>query len=89
MRTSYTPRGVCSREMEVEVADGIVTHVAIQGGCSGNIQGLCRLVQGMRAEDAIAKIKGIRCGAKSTSCPDQLSRALEKCLAETAEIAQN
>ena len=85
MKTVYTPRGVCSREMEVEVEDGVIRRAVIRGGCSGNTQGLCRLVEGMRAEDAIAKIKGIRCGAKSTSCPDQLSHALEKCLAEGAE----
>ena len=80
MRIEYTPRGVCSRKMTVEVEDGVVRGVRVEGGCSGNLQGISRLVEGMPVEEAIRRMRGIRCGAKSTSCPDQLSRALEQCL---------
>ena len=80
MQYTYVPQGVCSREMRVEVKDGVVASVQIDGGCSGNIQALCRLVEGLDAETAIEKISGIRCGFKNTSCPDQLSRALRKAM---------
>ena len=80
MRIEYTPRGVCSRKMTVEVEDGVVRSVRVEGGCSGNLQGISRLVEGMPVEEDIRRMRGIRCGAKSTSCPDQLSRALEQCL---------
>ena len=86
MQYTYVPQGVCSREMRVDVENGIVKSAQIVGGCSGNTQALCRLVEGLKAEDAIAKISGIRCGFKSTSCPDQLSKALRKAL--NAESAQ-
>lgn len=74
----YTPRGVCSSAIDIDVKDGIIQSVAFTGGCNGNLQGISRLVQGMRVEDAIAKLKGIRCGFKATSCPDQLACALEQ-----------
>ena len=61
----------------VEVKDGIIESVKFTGGCNGNLQGISSLVTGMTAEDAIKKLKGIRCGMKSTSCPDQLAKALE------------
>ena len=82
MQYTYVPQGVCSREMRVEVKDGIVTSVQIVGGCSGNIQALCRLVEGLDAKTAIEKISGIRCGFKSTSCPDQLAHALKEAIAK-------
>ncbi len=85
MQYTYVPQGVCSREMRVEVQNGIVTSVQIDGGCSGNIQALCRLVEGMAANDAIRKISGIRCGFKNTSCPDQLAIALKKAMDAGAE----
>ncbi len=85
MQYTYVPQGVCSREMRVEVQNGIVTSVQIDGGCSGNIQALCRLVEGMEANDAIRKISGIRCGFKNTSCPDQLAIALKKAMDAGAE----
>lgn len=85
MQYTYVPQGVCSREMRVEVRDGIVTSVQIDGGCSGNIQALCRLVEGMEANAAIQKISGIRCGFKNTSCPDQLAVALKKAMDAGAE----
>ena len=81
----YTPHGVCSQHIHVEVDDnGTIHNVQFTGGCSGNTQGVASLVQGMKAEDAIARLKGIRCGSKATSCPDQLSRALEEAMKETA-----
>ena len=80
MQYTYVPQGVCSREMRVEVKDGVISSVRIDGGCSGNIQALCRLVEGLDAETAISKISVIRCGFKNTSCPDQLSHAIQKAL---------
>ena len=77
MEFTYRPRGVCSQLMEIEVEGDRIKHVKVTGGCSGNLQGISRLVEGMKPEDAIKKLKGIRCGYKSTSCPDQLARALE------------
>lgn len=76
----YQPKGVCSSAIELEVEDGIITFVKFTGGCNGNLQGISKLVTGMKAEDAIAKIKGIKCGFKNTSCPDQLSKALEQAI---------
>ena len=73
----YIPKGVCSQAIDVELDGEIVKHVQFTGGCHGNLQGIARLVEGMNANDAIAKIRGIRCGFKSTSCPDQLANALE------------
>ena len=74
----YKTKGTCSRAVIVDVEDGIITDCAFVGGCSGNTQGVASLVIGMRAEDAVKKIKGIKCGMKSTSCPDQLALALEE-----------
>lgn len=76
----YIPKGVCSQAIDVELDGEIVTKVQFTGGCHGNLQGIARLVEGMNANDAIAKIRGIRCGFKSTSCPDQLANALEAAL---------
>ncbi len=75
-KISYTPEGVCSRKMEIEVEDDIITAVKISGGCAGNTQGVSKLLIGMKVDDAIERLSGIRCGFKSTSCPDQLSQAL-------------
>ena len=72
----YIPKGVCSQAIDIELDGNIIKHVQFTGGCHGNLQGIARLVEGMKAEDAIAKIRGIRCGFKSTSCPDQLANAL-------------
>lgn len=74
----YKTKGTCSRAVIVDVEDGVITDCAFVGGCSGNTQGVASLVIGMKAEDAIAKIKGIKCGMKTTSCPDQLALALEE-----------
>jgi len=73
----YTPRGVCSRAMEIDVEDGVIQAVRVLGGCSGNLQGISSLLKGMSVEDAIARMDGIRCGMKPTSCPDQLAQALK------------
>ena len=77
MTIQYKTRGTCSTHMTVEVEDGVVRSVRIQNGCSGNLQGISRLVEGMKVDDVIARLEGIRCGRKPTSCPDQLSRAIE------------
>ena len=74
----YKTKGTCSRAVIVDVEDGIITDCEFVGGCSGNTQGVASLVKGMKVEDAVSKIKGIKCGMKSTSCPDQLARALEE-----------
>ena len=76
----YKTSGTCSREIEIELKDGVIDSVRFTGGCHGNLQGVSALVKGMKAEDAISRLKGIRCGAKATSCPDQLAQALEKML---------
>ena len=81
MTYTYTPRGVCSRRMTVELSgSGVIENVRIDGGCSGNLEGISRLVQGMKAEEAIARMEGISCGGKPTSCPDQLAQALRKAM---------
>ena len=73
----YKTRGTCASTIDLEVENGIIKSVAFTGGCHGNLQGISRLVEGMKVEDAIARLKGIRCGFKPTSCPDLLARALE------------
>lgn len=80
MHISYIPRGVCSRKMEIDVENRVIENVVVIGGCSGNLQGISRLVQGMSVEQAIEKLEGIRCGFKNTSCPDQMAQALKKCI---------
>ena len=75
---TYTTRGVCSRGIEITIEDGIVTAVKFIGGCSGNTQGVAALAVGMTPEEVVKRIKGIKCGPKSTSCPDQLATALEE-----------
>ena len=78
MKITYMPRGVCSRQMTVEAEDGVITNVQIMGGCDGNLKGIMSLLKGMKVEDAIARMEGIRCGMKATSCPDQLAQALRQ-----------
>ncbi len=80
MHITYRPKGVCSQLMEIDVEDGIIEKVVVKGGCSGNLQGISSLLVGMRTEDAIARMEGIRCGFKDTSCPDQLAKALKNCI---------
>ena len=74
----YTTKGVCSRKIDIDVENDVITNVTFHGGCAGNTQGVAALVKGMTVDDAIARLKGIRCGFKSTSCPDQLAVALSE-----------
>lgn len=80
MTIDYTPRGVCSRKITAEVENGIIKSVRFVGGCNGNTQGICSLVQGMKAEEAIKRLENINCNGKGTSCPDQLAKALKSAL---------
>lgn len=82
MMYEYKVNGVCSRSVSFDVADNKVKNVSFIGGCSGNTQGVAKLIDGMDINDAISRIKGIKCGFKSTSCPDQLALALEKALVQ-------
>ena len=78
----YKTHGVCSSAIEFEVKDGKVTGVRFVGGCSGNTQGVARLVEGMDVHEAISRLEGIKCGFKPTSCPDQLEKALKEAAAQ-------
>ena len=78
----YKTKGTCSTMIDVELKDGIIDSVKFTGGCNGNLQGISALVKGMKPEDAISRLKGIRCGFKPTSCPDQLAHALEEMIAK-------
>ena len=80
MTYTYIPRGVCARQMKIELDGNVIKKVEILGGCSGNLQGISSLVVGMTVEHAVERMKGIRCGFKSTSCPDQLSIALTEAI---------
>lgn len=77
MTFTYNPKGVCARQFTIEVEEGKVANISIVGGCSGNLQGIAALLKGMSVEEAIARMEGIRCGFKSTSCPDQIAKALK------------
>ena len=75
----YKTQGVCSQFIELEADDeGRVSYANVIGGCNGNLQGICKLIKGMRLEDVHEKLKGIRCGSKMTSCPDQIAMAIEE-----------
>ena len=76
----YKTQGVCSSMIDIEMNGNVIESVKFTGGCNGNLQGISALVKGMSAQDAIDRLKGIRCGFKSTSCPDQLAQALESIL---------
>ncbi len=80
----FIPTGICSREIKFSLHEGIISDVEFTGGCSGNLQGISKLIEGMNAEDAVIRLRGIRCGMKSTSCPDQLAIALEEALLQAA-----
>ncbi|MBQ3523784.1 MAG: TIGR03905 family TSCPD domain-containing protein [Clostridia bacterium] len=80
MTHSYKTRGTCSRQIDFEIENGIVKNVSFFGGCNGNLKGIGALVEGRPAEEVIALLKGMKCGFKNTSCPDQLAQALEKAL---------
>lgn len=78
MRYSYKTNGTCSRQIDFEVENGIVTEVSFMGGCNGNLKGISALVVGMKIEDVISRLSGIKCGFKNTSCPDQFAKALSQ-----------
>jgi len=80
MTYQYKPTGVCARGITVELDGSVIRSVNFKGGCAGNLTGISRLVEGMRAEEVIRKFRGTRCGNKATSCPDQLAKALEEAL---------
>ena len=73
---SFKTRGTCSRQIQIELSEDVIRHVEFVGGCAGNAQGVARLVEGMKVDDVIVRLKGIQCRS-GTSCPDQLARALE------------
>ena len=75
---TYKTSGTCSRQIDFEVENGIVKSISFSGGCNGNTKGIAALCEGMRVEEVIRRLKGIRCGFKDTSCPDQLAKALEE-----------
>lgn len=76
----YVTKGTCSKEINYEIVDGKLHNVSYLGGCNGNLQGIGRLVEGMEVRQAIERLQGIKCGFKSTSCPDQLACALKQYL---------
>ncbi|MGL5272135.1 MAG: TIGR03905 family TSCPD domain-containing protein [Phocaeicola sp.] len=78
MKLIYQTTGTCSTHIEVEVVENVVKHVSFWGGCNGNLQGIARLVEGMKVEDVLAKLEGIRCGRRATSCPNELCKALRQ-----------
>ena len=79
MHKTYVTKGVCSRQIDIELNDdGVITECKFLGGCNGNTQGVAALVIGMSAKDAIARLEGIKCGPRATSCPDQLATALKE-----------
>ncbi len=79
MKKVFKPSGVCSQNIEIEIEDGIIKSVRFIGGCSGNTQGVARLVEGRPVDEVIDKLKDIKCGFKNTSCPAQLAKALAEC----------
>ena len=82
MHYEYTTKGTCSRTILFDLEDGKVHNVQFVGGCNGNLKGISRLLKGMKAEDAIARMEGTTCGPRPTSCPDQIAKNLKKALAE-------
>ena len=85
MQFTYKTNGVCSRNIVIDVEDGVVQNVRFEGGCNGNTKGISALVVGMKVEDVINRLENIKCGFKNTSCPDQLAQALKKIGAENVE----
>lgn len=77
MKLEYIPSGTCSRKIEIEIKDGIVQNLQVLGGCNGNLQGVAALCRGRNAKEVASVLKGICCGNKATSCPDQIARAIE------------
>ena len=86
MKYKYKPQGVCSTEIIIEIENGIIKNLQVQNGCNGNLKGISSLVKEMSIDSVIEKLKGIECGRKGTSCPDQIAIALEKIKKGEAEI---
>ena len=80
MKTVFNTRGTCAKAIELELENGVINSVRFAGGCDGNLQGISKLVVGMDALEAADRLRGIRCGFRSTSCPDQLAQAIEACI---------
>lgn len=79
---AYATKGICARSIEVNIEDGVIKDVNFVGGCAGNLIGISKLVKGRKAEDVIEELRGVTCGNKPTSCPDQLTYAIEEALAQ-------
>jgi uncharacterized protein (TIGR03905 family) len=77
MNVNFTPRGVCARNMNFDIEDGVIKNLKVMGGCNGNLKGIASLVEGMKIEEVVAKLEGIDCNGKGTSCPDQLAKAVK------------
>jgi uncharacterized protein (TIGR03905 family) len=82
MVKSYIPSGVCSKRFDIVIEDGIIQELSVIGGCNGNLKGISALVKGQKVEDVIDRLSGIQCGPRTTSCPDQIARALKEALEE-------
>ena len=80
MIIEYDPQGVCSRHYSIDVQNGIIQDITIDGGCHGNLQGIAALIRGQKVEDVIQKLENIQCRSKGTSCPDQIAKALKQAL---------
>lgn len=86
MKFTYYPKGVCSKQYDIEIEDGIIKELKVTGGCNGNLKGISALLKDRKAEEIIPIIRGTTCGVRPTSCPDQISYALEEAIkAEQAE----
>lgn len=77
MNVNFTPRGVCARAMNFDIEDGVIRNLKVTGGCNGNLKGIAKLVEGMKAEEVVARLEGIDCNGNGTSCPDQLAQAVK------------
>lgn len=84
-KMKYKTSGTCSKSINIEMDGDIIRSVSFEGGCNGNLKGISSLVAGMKAEDAVKRLKGISCGPRPTSCPDQLAKALEQMLSNDSE----
>lgn len=75
---TFEPKGVCSNKIQLHITNDTINKIEFVGGCSGNLQGIAKLLEGMNAHEAVTRLKGITCGSKATSCPDQLAKAIEE-----------
>lgn len=80
MKVTFKTKGTCSSSIEITTEQGLIEEVCFQGGCNGNLKGICSLVKGMSVAEVIERLEGIRCGVRPTSCPDQLAQALKETL---------